>query len=57
MIRSLIFVSNRQTFGPYGKEEGVPPFELIAAGGRIIGFHGRSRGYLHALGIYVKMVV
>jgi hypothetical protein len=56
MIRSLIFVSNRQTFGPYGKEEGVP-FELIAAGGRIIGFHGRSRGYLHALGIYVKMVV
>ncbi|KAM0897451.1 hypothetical protein ACQ4PT_022555 [Festuca glaucescens] len=56
MIRSLIFVSNRQTFGPYGKEQGVP-FELLAAGGRIVGFHGRSRGYLHALGIYVKMVV
>ncbi|XP_047057778.1 jacalin-related lectin 3-like [Lolium rigidum] len=56
MIRSLIFVSNRQTFGPYGKEDGVP-FELPAAGGRIVGFHGRSKDYLNALGTYVKMVV
>ncbi|KAF7027097.1 hypothetical protein CFC21_039169 [Triticum aestivum] len=53
-VRSLTFISNRRTYGPYGKEEGAP-FELPAAGGRIVGFHGRSDSYLNALGTYVKM--
>uniref|UniRef100_A0ACD5TSV5 Uncharacterized protein n=1 Tax=Avena sativa TaxID=4498 RepID=A0ACD5TSV5_AVESA len=55
IIRSLTFVSNQRTFGPYGKQEGAP-FKLPAAGGKIIGFHGRcSCGLLDSLGTYVKM--
>lgn len=54
LVGSVTFVSNRRTFGPYGMGEGAP-FELPAAGGRIIGFHGRSGGLLNALGTYVKM--
>lgn len=42
------------SFGPYGKEEGIP-FELPAISGEIIGFHGRSGSLLDALGIYVKV--
>ncbi|KAK1661009.1 hypothetical protein QYE76_049168 [Lolium multiflorum] len=45
---------SERTLGPYGTEEGAP-FELPAAGGRIIGFHGRSGTFLDALGTYVKM--
>lgn len=54
VVKSLTFVTNQRTFGPYGDEEGAP-FELPAAGGRIVGFHGRSDSYLNALGTYVKM--
>ncbi|XP_047079953.1 jacalin-related lectin 3-like [Lolium rigidum] len=54
-VISLTFVTNLHTFGPYGVEDGVP-FELpAAAGGRIIGFHGRSDSYVDAIGTYVKM--
>lgn len=53
-VRSLTFLSNRRTFGPYGTEDGTP-FELPSAGGEIIGFHGRSGWYLDAIGTYVKM--
>lgn len=55
-VKSLTFIGNRRTFGPYGEEQGAL-FELPAAGGRIVGFHGRSGSYLDALGTYVKMVV
>ncbi|PNT69866.1 hypothetical protein BRADI_2g01740v3 [Brachypodium distachyon] len=57
VVRSLTFVTNaRRSFGPYGKEEGVP-FALPAAvaGGRIIGFFGSSGLYLDAIGTYVQM--
>lgn len=54
VIRSVTFVSNKRSFGPYGKEEGVL-FALPAAGGRILGFHARSAGLLDAIGTYVKM--
>ncbi|KAK1661010.1 hypothetical protein QYE76_049169 [Lolium multiflorum] len=54
-VSSLTFVTNLHTFGPYGEEDGTP-FELpAAAGGRIVGFHGRSDSYLDAIGTYVKM--
>ncbi|VAH71286.1 unnamed protein product [Triticum turgidum subsp. durum] len=53
-VKSLTFISNRRTYGPYGKEAGAP-FELPALGGRIVGFHGRSDSYLNALGTYIKM--
>ncbi|KQK02481.1 hypothetical protein BRADI_2g01730v3 [Brachypodium distachyon] len=55
VVKSLTFVSNRRTYGPYGEDHGVP-FELPApAGGRIVGFHGRSGGLLDAIGTYVRM--
>ncbi|XBI61359.1 hypothetical protein VPH35_042167 [Triticum aestivum] len=50
---ALTLVSNRRSFGPYGTRKGLP-FELPAAGGRIVGFHGRSGGLIDALGIYVE---
>ncbi|CAM0947039.1 unnamed protein product [Alopecurus aequalis] len=53
IVRSLTFVSNRRTYGPYGKEEGEA-FEFHDAGGKIVGFHGRSGNYLDALGTYVR---
>jgi hypothetical protein len=53
-VRSLTFVGNRRSFGPYGQEDGVP-FALPAAGGKILGFHARSGRRLDALGTYVKM--
>uniref|UniRef100_M8BBM4 Uncharacterized protein n=1 Tax=Aegilops tauschii TaxID=37682 RepID=M8BBM4_AEGTA len=55
VIRSLTFVSNLRSYGPYGKEDGVP-FALHAGpGGKIIGFHARSGQFLDAIGTYVKM--
>lgn len=53
VVRSLTFVSNLRTFGPYGKEEGAM-FQLPAVSGKIIGFHARSGVLLDVLGIYVK---
>uniref|UniRef100_A0ACD5TSB2 Uncharacterized protein n=1 Tax=Avena sativa TaxID=4498 RepID=A0ACD5TSB2_AVESA len=56
VVRSLTFVTNLRTFGRYGEAEGAP-FQLPAAGGRIVGFHGRSGNLLDALGTYVRMDV
>ncbi|XP_078176384.1 protein GOS9-like [Carex rostrata] len=53
VLRSLKFETNSGSYGPYGKEEGIP-FELPAITGQIIGFHARSGVYLDALGVYVK---
>ncbi|XP_077228321.1 jacalin-related lectin 19-like [Tasmannia lanceolata] len=49
VIRSLIFKSNRRTFGPFGVEEGTP-FTFPMDGGLIVGFKGRSGWYLDAIG-------
>ena len=55
VVRSLKFVSNLRSYGPYGKEDGVS-FALHAGpGGKIIGFHARSGQFLDAIGTYVKM--
>uniref|UniRef100_A0ACD5TS60 Uncharacterized protein n=1 Tax=Avena sativa TaxID=4498 RepID=A0ACD5TS60_AVESA len=55
VIRSLKFVSNTRTYGPYGKEDGVPFALPAAGGGKILGFHARSGVFLDAIGTYVKM--
>ncbi|THU74712.1 hypothetical protein C4D60_Mb04t36280 [Musa balbisiana] len=52
VVRSLTFVSNKRTYGPYGRQEGVA-FTLEAPDKRIVGFTARSGLYLDALGIYV----
>ncbi|KAJ3684760.1 hypothetical protein LUZ61_013924 [Rhynchospora tenuis] len=54
IVRSLKFVTNMRTFGPYGQEEGIA-FELTATSGRIVGFHVISGKHIEALGVYVKV--
>ncbi|XP_078176383.1 protein GOS9-like [Carex rostrata] len=54
LVRSLTLVTNLNTYGPFGQEDGIP-FELPGIDGEIIGFHGRSGTYLDAIGIYVKV--
>ncbi|XP_020087766.1 jacalin-related lectin 3-like isoform X1 [Ananas comosus] len=65
VVRSLTFVSNLQTYGPYGRvdsnlqtygpygcQDGIL-FALPSTSGKIIGFHARSGVYLDAIGTYV----
>nr|CAD1839132.1 unnamed protein product [Ananas comosus var. bracteatus] len=68
VVRSLTFVSNLQTYGPYGRvdsnllqtygpygcQEGIS-FALPSARGKIIGFHARSGNFLDAIGTYVQI--
>lgn len=54
VVRSLKFETNLGSYGPYGKEEGIP-FELPAITGQIIGFHARSGQLVDAIGVYVKV--
>ncbi|KAI3671621.1 hypothetical protein L1987_87361 [Smallanthus sonchifolius] len=49
VIRSLTFKSNKRTFGPFGVEEGTP-FNVLANGGHVVGFYGRSGWHLDSLG-------
>ncbi|KAH7567215.1 hypothetical protein JRO89_XS07G0032900 [Xanthoceras sorbifolium] len=53
IVRSLTFVSNTKTYGPYGVEQGTH-FSFPVNGGKIVGFHGRCGWYLDAIGIYLK---
>ncbi|KAJ8513697.1 hypothetical protein OPV22_004131 [Ensete ventricosum] len=52
VVRSVTFISDKRTYGPYGGEGGIA-FELEAPDKRIVGFTARSGLYLDALGIYV----
>ncbi|XP_030446659.2 jacalin-related lectin 3 [Syzygium oleosum] len=53
LVRSLTFVSNRKTYGPYGVEQGTY-FSFPATSGKIVGFHGKAGWYLDAIGVYLK---
>ncbi|XP_073009081.1 jacalin-related lectin 3-like [Typha latifolia] len=46
VIRLLTFASNRETYGPYGCQEGTP-FSLPADNGQIIGFHSIQKKVLY----------
>ena len=52
-VRSLSFVSNKKTYGPFGVEQGTH-FSVPMSGTKIVGFHGRCGWYLDAIGVYVK---
>ncbi|KAG8387546.1 hypothetical protein BUALT_Bualt02G0032400 [Buddleja alternifolia] len=54
VIRSLMFMTNMGTYGPYGVEEGTP-FSASIEGGKIVGFFGKSGWYLDAIGFYVEI--
>ncbi|XLS64847.1 hypothetical protein HN51_024821 [Arachis hypogaea] len=52
-VRSLSFVSNKKSYGPFGVEQGTH-FSVSASGTKIVGFHGKCDWYLDAIGVYMK---
>ncbi|XP_062163544.1 jacalin-related lectin 3-like isoform X1 [Alnus glutinosa] len=54
-VRSLTFESNMRTYGPFGFEQGTC-FSFPMTGGKIVGFHGKCRWYLDAIGVYLKPI-
>nr|XP_016463415.1 PREDICTED: putative late blight resistance protein homolog R1B-23 isoform X2 [Nicotiana tabacum]XP_016463417.1 PREDICTED: putative late blight resistance protein homolog R1B-23 isoform X2 [Nicotiana tabacum]XP_016463418.1 PREDICTED: putative late blight resistance protein homolog R1B-23 isoform X2 [Nicotiana tabacum]XP_016463419.1 PREDICTED: putative late blight resistance protein homolog R1B-23 isoform X2 [Nicotiana tabacum]XP_016463420.1 PREDICTED: putative late blight resistance protein h len=55
VIKSLCFITNAKNYGPFGCEAGGIPFSLVMKEGvAIVGFHGRSRLYLNAIGVYLQ---
>ncbi|KAH9606584.1 hypothetical protein KSS87_016114 [Heliosperma pusillum] len=54
-VRSLTFVSNLKTHGPFGVDQGSY-FFFPKTGDRIVGFHGRSGWYIDAIGAYMKPI-
>src|SRR5260370_216507 len=55
VIKAISFDTNQgRHFGPFGPNNGNVPFMLPAcAPGRVVGFFGRSGGYLDAIGLLV----
>ncbi|MQL70945.1 hypothetical protein Taro_003239 [Colocasia esculenta] len=54
-IRSLKFVTDRATYGPFGVEEGTHFSFRFDPRLTFAGFHGRSSfGYLRAIGVYAR---
>ena len=56
VISSLKIVTNLQTFGPWGDENGAPFTIPVQSGSGIVGFFGRSGVYLDAIGVYVSPI-
>jgi hypothetical protein len=54
MVKSLKFVTDQGTFGPYGSINGTPFRIPVVENGRIDGFFGRSGVLLDAIGVYVN---
>uniref|UniRef100_I1R0K5 Jacalin-type lectin domain-containing protein n=1 Tax=Oryza glaberrima TaxID=4538 RepID=I1R0K5_ORYGL len=54
IITSLTFVTNTQSYGPFGQREGTPFHIPVQCGGRIVGFFGRAGWCFDAIGIYVN---
>ncbi|KAA8518148.1 hypothetical protein F0562_015622 [Nyssa sinensis] len=54
-ITSLEFQTNLTKYGPFGNQSGSI-FSLPMEGGVIVGFHGRARQFLEAIGVYVRPI-
>ncbi|KAB1220607.1 Mannose/glucose-specific lectin [Morella rubra] len=53
IIRSLTFVTNMNTYGPYGTEnQEDASFTIPIKSGKVVGFHGRSGDAVDAIGIH-----
>ncbi|KAK1427339.1 hypothetical protein QVD17_16022 [Tagetes erecta] len=52
VVRSICFKTNQKLYGPYGTNTGTV-FSHDVKGEVIIGFHGRARSYINAIGVYV----
>ncbi|XP_022137535.1 jacalin-related lectin 3-like [Momordica charantia] len=53
VIRSLTLETNLRSYGPFGVEDGTE-FSFPITGAKIVGFHGNSGRYLHAIGVHVQ---
>ncbi|KAB1220630.1 Mannose/glucose-specific lectin [Morella rubra] len=54
IIRSLTFVTNENTYGPYGTvSEEDTSFTIPIKIGKVVGFHGQSGEAVDAIGIYL----
>ncbi|XP_028792466.1 mannose/glucose-specific lectin-like [Neltuma alba] len=57
VIKSLSFITNLTTYGPFGSTSGDDKtFSIPIADSVVVGFHGRAGYYLDALGIFVHPV-
>lgn len=54
LVKSLKFVTNKRTYGPYGRDEGTPFRVKVMNNGHVAGFFGRSGDCLDAIGLYVN---
>ncbi|KAI7729742.1 hypothetical protein M8C21_020392 [Ambrosia artemisiifolia] len=53
LVTQLTFVTNKNTYGPYGTNEGTN-FSCPIAKGKVIGFFGRYGAYLDAIGVVIS---
>ena len=53
---SLSFITNLTTYGPFGTTDSGQAFSIPIVDSVVVGFHGRARYYVDALGIYVQPV-
>ncbi|KAI9082821.1 hypothetical protein K1719_035151 [Acacia pycnantha] len=57
VIKSLSFITNLKTYGPFGiTSVDDTPFSIPIADNVVVGFHGRAGYYVDALGIFVEPV-
>ncbi|KAL6634410.1 hypothetical protein ACP70R_027081 [Stipagrostis hirtigluma subsp. patula] len=54
LVKSLKFVTDKRTYGPYGDDDGIPFRVAVMNDGRIDAFFGRSGDCLDAIGLYVN---
>jgi hypothetical protein len=54
VLTSLTLISNKNTYGPFGKAEGIPFRSRVLTNKSIVGFFVRSETYVDAIGVYVK---
>lgn len=56
VIRSINFITNKQTYGPFGRQEGTPFSVPAQNNSSVVGFFGRSGKYINAVGVYVQPI-
>ncbi|KAK9079286.1 hypothetical protein SSX86_000957 [Deinandra increscens subsp. villosa] len=52
VVKSICFITNQNSYGPYGSCSGTR-FSHDGKGGAIVGFHGRASEYLSSIGVHV----
>ncbi|KAI7729334.1 hypothetical protein M8C21_004788 [Ambrosia artemisiifolia] len=55
-ITSISFHTNKRIHGPFGDEKGAgyTYYTSPACPGKVVGFHGRSNGFLSAIGVHME---